>query len=303
MYLSKYSEILTIDGYKNIQELRIGDKLFNMNFDELTINGIEKIYRNDITIIYYENWYMPLYCSNDTKLLILRKDQELKEMLWCKASDIKNNDILLKSEYNAFYIYGDEIYGFKVGYNLGYFLGIYIKYGRINDENIEINLWNKKSRIKIINIIQKLLNKSKINVLKDKVNIQNSELKNILMDIDIDNTKIIPNKFLNKNKDYIKGLIDGLMDNNKYIPDNKNMAISFINCCNYANIAFYNDSPLHVNKQIFPLFFKEEKEDNILGEVLKTNNIKEEQELWLISTYSLSNEKNIIVNNTLIKTL
>jgi len=155
--VSKYTRVLTSSGYKNITDIRTSDIVYSANMKPTKVVSLEEIKLSDPIIeIKYQNWYVPLYCTPNTKLLVCESIDSPYSVKFVDSTKVKSGSytVCLENIYKMLYsmqnnislssilVYFSEavqnswnssisqnINPEKIKTDIGYLIGLYCGYG------------------------------------------------------------------------------------------------------------------------------------------------------------------------------
>jgi len=328
-YFSSDSRILMANGlYKNITDVKRGDIVLNMNMEGVKVLKVVKIEGLQMNEMYYHNWYCPFYFTKDLQFLILQKsgDNSFDEIIW--KSDIEQNDLLTcnKDIYDTI-VPNTFTYSIKLknstleivpSYELGLLIGLYAGYGNID-------IVDGKKRVEFIFGLNEALPQKVADLLNQFFNIKpviqryeyhysiNSDNKNVVKffkDFGDRFRRIIPQKYMANDFEYVKGLYNGLVDYNPtdnvscYIAINKEMAEIFLWIVSSLGLSFENKTNPINNRELdaYPLFVKHDLDEIAIGKISSINTNTQ----LLMTGYNLITNcgtNSIIVNNIVVQTM
>ena len=324
--------LLANGGYKNISQLKPGDYVLNMCNKAVEILKVHQFSRGEnaepatmsMKEIRYQNWYMPLYCSDDLELLIMQdNDEQFSEMQWVSAQDLKlqsaltsENNIyrtLLAKEFNVPFITPKTVLTLKPTYDLGLIFGLYAGYGSVNKDMVEFRFGPNEDLVEQVTDLLDTLFDAVATIKKDeycyRVQSESEHLVGLFNDFGSKINRHIPRSYWATDDEYVRGLFDGLVEfdpeNNKsrYIPITKDMAEVFLWTCSLLGLTFENDTPplnsSHI--KVFPLFVRHEQEDSYLGKVTNISEAETECSGWNLEVDCSTNS--FIVNNLVVHSI
>jgi DNA polymerase-3 subunit alpha len=84
------SKVKTKDGYKNIEEVQIGDVIYNKNGTDLVVNKFDYEVDEDLCKLIIDG--QEIICTSEHKFEVLRENK----VFWIKAKNIKVDDMIVK---------------------------------------------------------------------------------------------------------------------------------------------------------------------------------------------------------------
>jgi hypothetical protein len=191
-YISEGLKVITKDGYKNIEKVKINDEILSHNGKfEKVINIHKKVYTGYIYQISFDN-HKIIICNNEQKFYIKDKNGEIR---WEKMDNI-NDKYYIGMIINTKCILPNIKYSDKIEY--WYILGYFTKYKYI---------YENKIRLLITHEIVKM-----IKMVSDKYYIDDKYIYIYDETLNIDG---IPEWVQDIPKEYLIKFIEGYEDNDK----------------------------------------------------------------------------------------
>lgn len=234
--------------YKNIEDVVSGDRIINKDGDAKTVlksfsTGIKKVSRLSNSIFYKDT-----FVTKDHKYFVY--DVESSKSKWQEIGKT-DNILLLMPRFIIFEI--PETFDIAIGdlelkpsYDLGYIFGIFLGSGKIVDDSIHFlakEFINRDLEKSVKNIFNKDLSYNEnFDILTDEriINFFSS----------FGNEKILPNNLLVNNKEYLTGILNGLI-NTKNIEFNSNI-LELFNIANYLVTGIFpNNKNISRHRAIF----------------------------------------------------
>jgi hypothetical protein len=311
--LSKYSNVMLYNGlYKSIADVEENDIIMNMWLEPVIVNKIQIVNNVKMTEINYNNWYCPLYCSQNTNIIINNKQDDVNKIR-LESVDKLNNDIIFKVAGetpfidNFTYKFTDKI-NLTPSYDLGYIFGMYIGFGYINsglvhfifgpNETLLETMKNYLSNLFDIQVLNEKMEGNNIIICKSK------ELVKLFTQFGFNLNKTIPREFLCNNVDYIKGIFDGLIEYDintnicKFMTMSEKIAQLFILLCNMLNLPCENDSNI-LNDTVVYNFIIRYTDSSVMGKVNTIVKDKVECDGYMLDVDC--DTKSIVVNGIIVK--
>jgi len=279
-YFSSNTQILLSNGdYKNISQLKPGDKVFNMYMKTVKVTKIHQGPKSNMLELRYPNWYTPLYCTPELKVLIMKSlpekesaTSDITDMRWICTNELSEHRRLV-SEQNIYRFLLPKEFPSKKSYKMGVIFGLYAGYGSINNNIVEFRFGvNDKLAEQVSDLLTELFDAETFiekTTFCYKVQSSSTQLYDLFSEFRDRINRTIPRKYWSSNKEYIRGLFDGLVefDSNisRYIPITRDMAEIFVWICSLLGITFENNTP-RINQcsmQVFPLFIHNTQKTSI----------------------------------------
>lgn len=203
--------------YKNIEDIRPGDRVINKNGDPKTVlssfsTGFKKVIRLQHSLSSRYTCVTP-----DHKYWI----KDGGKVKWREISKAMNSDLLLpaeiKFELNKTFSIKDNDFVLNPSYETGYVFGIFLGFGRTTSKTIHWCFDNSDINGAIIGSLAKCIKKITNKELKVKsknnqyhCELCHKELANVLHRFGNKLDKHLPKEYIVNNSEYLRGLNDGL---------------------------------------------------------------------------------------------
>jgi hypothetical protein len=251
--------------------------------------------------VYYNNWYAPLYCAEDTQLLtdcdlVAAKNLRLTHQFATHGS---------KAFKPVF-----EIDGYKPTFDLGYLVGIYAGYGSIQDNLIKFRFGNNPELGKQLDdLFKTIFNVDTQSSVVDDVLMVTIESPSAVAFFEPFGSKLcrsIPDEYVDDSIDYVNGLFDGLVEYNveesvyTFVSLSKDLAETFLRLCKIKGFTMENntltltpDVPVH----IYSLIAREDSTNTNYSALIEYNFETISRQGWSIKT---NDDNNTIIANNLV---
>lgn len=276
------TRVLMSNGtYKNIEEVKVGDRIINKNGDPKTVKaafctGVKKVLKVKNSLFYkptfvtpdHKYWVLDLNNVKNTTLSnhgygeVLGQESKTtpkrSKIKWKEVGDFKEDCLLLprsisfemdedftinlhqdfsgNSLDNLFYKKDIEL---KPNYDLGFIFGAFLGNGHAmeaeyNDSNIgSVNWYFNKPEMDLAEKLSKCINScfdKNISIREEnsiiKCTLNYKSFANFLSQFGNLDQKHLPPKFLVKNLDYLKGILDGLIASDVHVEENSGVRFS-----------------------------------------------------------------------------
>lgn len=140
-FLPENQEIITLDGYKPIEDIKIGDYVYTISGEYKRVERIYKRnYTGDLIKIKINGYYNPITVIEDSIVLVYRKDKNKKRSInnisMVRARDLTLDDFVVY-RLNDYMISEGSSIDFTNKY-LARFLAYYVVYGFILEEKNKV---------------------------------------------------------------------------------------------------------------------------------------------------------------------
>lgn len=315
-YLSNNALVLTENAqYQPVDKLIPGQTVLNMKLEPVKVLTIGECLKTAMVQVNYQNWYEPLRCSATQEILVIDKIQnedDTCELKWVTAEKLTPGMMLMSAEeiYDKLPESFTVLSGVVADYTIGLLFGLYAGYGHIVDEKIEFTFGpNDELMSRIKELILQVCGSAQIELVQNdsvyQLLVRSQELVALFSDFGNKVERRIPRQYWIRNKNYLQGLFEGLIDYNpelklcRYISVSREMCEAFVWITSQQAINFGHDSvQTHENLRIYPLLVRVDQEQSYLNRVVSVSPTSEEKG-WCISLNCETNS--MVVNNIIVK--
>lgn len=315
-YLANNTLVLTAaEGYQPIQKLIPGQLVLNMKLEPVKITLIGECLNTPMVAVNYQNWYESLHCSPSQQILVIHTIQEdTCELKWVPAEKLEKGMMIMSVEeiYEQLPETFAVLNGVAPDYSLGLLFGLYAGYGNLTeDKMVEFTFGqNEELVLRVKQLVEQVCPTavSQINTTSDsvyQVRVTSEELSTLFSEFGNKVERRIPRGYWVRNKNYLQGLFEGLIDYNpelklcRYISVSREMCEAFVWITSQQAINFEHDAvQSNQNLKVYPLLVRVEQEQSYLNRVLSVDKVAEEKGLYL-SVDCATNS--VVVNNIVVK--
>lgn len=297
------TQILSANGtFKNITSLKPGDSVLNMDGMPVNVTNINRSSSKVTNELYNKQWHTALLCTRNLEVLI-------NAQIWISAGDLSKNRLSPIQYSNAL----PEKFDLKINnqitltptYELGLFLGLFAGYGTITTNEVEFTFGlNNELTDRVSSILTDIFHANAFIENDDycyKIRSKSDHIIDILREFNSKIDRVIPYKYWCSDKDYVRGLFDGLIDCDsdskiyRYIAFNKNMIEIFLWICSVLDCGV---AISHVNSGTLDIYTATIDEDDSFSQCTVADYDKD-VDVWSVTVDCPTNS--IVANNMIVR--